>query len=70
MMTGTVRWFSPIVGAGFIRTDNGENVLFLKSAIEKSDPGMIREGTRVHVELLESPDGFTATLVKADRMTG
>lgn len=70
MPNGTVRWFNQAIGAGFIRTDDGENVLFLKSAIKKSDPGMIREGTRVHVELLESPDGFTATLVKADGMTG
>jgi len=28
MSNGTVRWFNRTVGAGFIRTDDGENVMF------------------------------------------
>ena len=70
MTKGTIRWFNPMIGAGFIRTDAGENVLFLKSAVRESDPFMIREGARVDVETLESPDGFTAISVKADGMAG
>ena len=70
MSKGTIRWFNQTIGAGFIRTDDGENVLFLKSAVRESDPGLLREGARVDVELLESPDGFTATRVKADGITG
>ena len=65
MPTGTVRWFSPMIGAGFIRTDEGLNVLFLSRVILESSPGMIQEGTRVSVEMLEGQEGFTATRVKA-----
>ena len=49
MSKGTVRWFNRTIGAGFIRTDNGENVLFLHSAVKESDPSLIREGARVRI---------------------
>jgi cold shock protein len=65
MTNGTVRWFNRTIGAGFIRTDDGENVMFLHSAVKESDPSLIREGARVSVEVLESQYGFTATNVKA-----
>ena len=65
MSNGTVRWFNRTIGAGFIRTDDGENVLFLRSAVRESDPGLIREGARVSVEFLESHNGLTAIHVKA-----
>jgi len=65
MSSGTVRWFNRTIGAGFIRTDDGENVLFLRSAVRESDPGLIREGARVSVEFLESHNGLTAIHVKA-----
>ncbi len=65
MSIGTVRWFNRTIGAGFIRTDDGENVLFLHSAVKESDPSVIREGARVSVDVLESEYGFTATRVKA-----
>jgi len=34
MSNGTVRWFNRTIGAGFIRTDDGENVMFLNHAIK------------------------------------
>lgn len=46
MLNGTVRWFNRTIGAGLIRTDDGENVLFLYSAVRESDPSVIREGAR------------------------
>ena len=49
MSSGTVRWFNRTIGAGFIRTDDGENVLFLRSAVRESDPSLHpgrREGER------------------------
>jgi len=65
MTNGTVRWFNRTIGAGFIRTDDGENVMFLHSAVKESDPSVIREGARVSVDILESQYGFTATKVRA-----
>ena len=65
MSSGTVRWFNRTIGAGFIRTDNGENVLFLFSAVREPDPSVIREGARVNVDLLESHNGLTAVHVRA-----
>ncbi len=70
MSNGIVKWFNRTIGAGFIRTDDGENVLFLQSAIRESDPGLIREGSRVSVEVLETHCGLTATRVRAVGMSG
>ena len=70
MSNGTVRWFNRTIGAGFIRTDDGENVLFLHSAVKESDPSLIREGSRVSVDVLESQYGFTATHVRAVKLPG
>jgi cold shock CspA family protein len=60
MPNGTVRWFNRTIGTGFIRTDNGENVLFLHSAIMEDDPSLIREGARVCLDVLKSQYGLTA----------
>jgi cold shock CspA family protein len=64
MSNGTVRWFNRTVGAGFIRTDDGKNVMFLNNVI-KDDPQGMKEGLRVSLDLLESQDGFRAVSVKA-----
>lgn len=69
MSSGTVRWFNRTIGAGFIRTDDGENVLFLHSAVRESDPGFIREGARINVDYQESQNGFTAIKVRAAEST-
>ncbi len=61
---GTVKWFNRTIGAGFIRTDDGENVMFLKSAIRDFDTQTMREGLRVNVDVLESSDGFSAAAVR------
>jgi cold shock CspA family protein len=65
MSKGTICWFNQTIGAGFIRTDDGENVLFLKSVIRDSDPNSIRAGARVCLDAPESRDGLTATNVRA-----
>jgi cold shock CspA family protein len=65
MTNGTVRWFNRSIGAGFIRTDDGENVMFLNHAVKDFDPQGIKEGLRVSLDILESQYGFTAVSVKA-----
>jgi cold shock CspA family protein len=62
---GTVRWFNRSIGAGFIRTDEGENVMFLNSAIRDFDTKTVREGLRVSLDILESQYGFSAVNVRS-----
>jgi cold shock CspA family protein len=61
MSNGTVRWFNRTIGAGFIRTDAGENVLYLNNTITEFDPQGIQEGMRVSLDIQESRDGFGLT---------
>jgi cold shock protein len=70
MSEGTVRWFNRTIGAGFIRTDNGENVLFLHSSVKESDPSLIREGARVCLDVQESQYGPRAINVRAAELPG
>jgi cold shock CspA family protein len=56
MPYGTVKWFNKKTGAGFIRTDDGENVLFV-SSLESSDPRAIYNGARVSLDVLKSHYG-------------
>jgi cold shock CspA family protein len=65
MPNGTVRWFNRTIGAGFIRTDDGEKVLFLNNAVIESDPRLIREGARVCLDILENQYGLRAINVRA-----
>jgi cold shock CspA family protein len=60
-----VRWFNRSIGAGFIRTDEGENVMFLNSAIRDFDTKAVREGLRVSLDILESQYGFSAVNVRS-----
>ncbi len=68
MTYGTVRWFNKKMGAGFIRTDDGESVSFLNHSIRNSDISSIRGGTRVCLEVLKSKCGLTAINVKATEL--
>ena len=65
MPYGTVRWFNAKTGAGFIRTDDGENVLFLYGSLQDSDPSSIYRGARVCLDVLKSKYGLTAINVRA-----
>ena len=70
MSSGTVMWFNRTIGAGFIRTDDGDSVLFRRSSVKESDPSMIREGARVRVDVMESQYGPTAIHVRAFGLPG
>ena len=65
MPNGTVRWFNTKTGAGYIRTDRGEDVLFLNNAILNYDPNSIHKGARVFLDFLKSKYGITAINVRA-----
>jgi cold shock CspA family protein len=68
MSYGTVRWFNAKTGAGFIRTDEGENVLFLIGAIRDSDPSSIYRGVRVYLDIREGKYGLTGINVRATEL--
>jgi cold shock protein len=70
MLIGTVRWFNQSIGAGFIRTDDGKSILFLHSSVKESDPGLIREGARVCLDVQESQYGPRAINVRAAELPG
>jgi len=69
MPYGTVMWFNAKTGAGYIRTDRGEDVLFLNNAIQNADPNSIHKGARVFLDFLKSKDGLTAVNVKATELS-
>ncbi|MEQ8859930.1 MAG: cold-shock protein [Pseudomonadales bacterium] len=54
MATGTVKWFNPTKGFGFIQPENGNADVFVHiSAVEKAGMGTLTEGQRVSFEVIE-----------------
>ena len=52
MTTGTVKWFNPTKGFGFIQPDDGGNDVFVHiSAVERAGLGSLNEGQKVSFEL-------------------
>ncbi len=52
MATGTVKWFNPTKGFGFIQSDDGGADVFVHvSAVERSGLGSINEGQKLSYEL-------------------
>jgi len=54
MTTGTVKWFNPDKGFGFIAPDDGGTDAFVHiSAVQRSGIGDLREGQKVQFELVQ-----------------
>jgi cold shock protein len=52
MAIGTVKWFNPTKGFGFIQPeDGGQDVFVHISAVERSGLGSIQEGQKLSYEL-------------------
>ena len=61
MPTGTVKWFNPTRGFGFITPDEGEKDVFVHiTAVERSGMGPLTEGQRVSFQVQEEPRGLQA----------
>ena len=61
MASGTVKWFNPVRGFGFIRPDDGSrNVFVHASALERSDLDRLVEGQKVRFDLARARDGKLA----------
>ncbi len=53
MPTGTVKWFNPQKGFGFIQPDDGGKDAFVHiSAVERAGMNDLREGQKVSFELV------------------
>jgi len=53
MATGTVKWFDPAKGFGFIQPEDGSKDVFVHiSAVERSGLGSLAEGQRVTYEVV------------------
>ena len=58
MPSGTVKWFNPTRGFGFIQPDDGSKDVFVHiSALERSDLEQLHEGQKIKVELERGQDG-------------
>lgn len=58
MTTGTVKWFNPTKGFGFITPDDGGSDAFVHiSAVERAGLSSLQEGQRVNYELQTGQNG-------------
>lgn len=58
MATGTVKWFNPVKGYGFIQPEDGSKDVFVHiSAVEKAGLSTLNEGHKVSFELTAGRNG-------------
>ena len=58
MTEGTVKWFNPTKGFGFIEPDGGSKDAFVHiSAVERAGLSSLNEGQRVSYDVQEGNDG-------------
>ena len=58
MATGTVKWFNPTKGYGFIAPEDGGNDAFVHiSAVEQAGLKTLNENAKVQYELVEGRNG-------------
>ncbi len=61
MATGTVKWFNPTKGYGFIEPEDGSKDAFVHiSAVERAGLSTLTEGQKVSFELQAGQNGKTS----------
>lgn len=69
MPVGTVKWFNPTKGFGFIEPEGGGKDVFVHiSAVERAGMNGLREGQKIEFEIATGRDGRSSAdnLVAAD----
>jgi cold shock protein len=66
MASGTVKWFSPKKGYGFITMEDGQDVFVHYSAISGNGFRSLEEGDKVAFEVTQGPKGLQAANVSRD----
>ena len=65
MSTGTVKWFNPTKGQGFIEPqDSGQDVFVHISAVEKAGLSTLNEGQKVEFEVVSNRGKSSAENLK------
>jgi CspA family cold shock protein len=63
MSIGTIKWFNPTKGYGFIQPEDGSKDVFVHiSAVERSGIGSLQEGQKVSFELERGQQGKTSAV--------
>jgi len=63
MSIGTVKWFNPTKGYGFIQPADGSKDVFVHiSAVERSGMGSLHEGQKVSFDLERGQQGKTSAV--------
>ena len=66
MSIGTVKWFNPAKGFGFIEPETGDNDVFVHvSAVEAAGMGTLTEGQRVSYDVVTERGKLAASNLKA-----
>lgn len=65
MANGTVKWFNPTKGYGFIQPDDGDKDVFVHiSAVEKAGIFQLNEGQKISYEIATSKGRQSAANLK------
>jgi CspA family cold shock protein len=63
MSTGTVKWFNPTKGYGFIQPDDGSKDVFVHiSAVEKAGIATLQEGQKLSFDIEPGQQGKTSAV--------
>lgn len=61
MSVGTVKWFNPSKGYGFVEPADGSKDVFIHiSALERAGIGSLNEGQKIEYELVPGNNGKTS----------
>lgn len=63
MVTGTIKWFNPQKGYGFIQPDDGSADVFVRiSAVERSGIGHLHDGQQIRYEVESGRSGKSSAV--------